>query len=164
MSPALFLQTTAAGKRADQHVGATDVAGQRSRLFFVTDRRTGVRYLVDTGAEVSVLPRDPNDPTEKVTSSLRAANGTIIRVYGQRSRTLNLSLRRAFKWIFLVADVQTPILGLDFLRHYDLLVDVKRHRLVDRLTNLAVIGTLTDTASISPVYATQLSSPVGQTL
>ncbi|CAI2737819.1 unnamed protein product [Dicrocoelium dendriticum] len=164
MSPALFLQTTAAGKRADQHVGATDVAGQRSRLFFVTDRRTGVRYLVDTGAEVSVLPRDPNDPTEKVTSSLRAANGTIIRVYGQRSRTLNLSLRRAFKWIFLVADVQTPILGLDFLRHYDLLVDVKRHRLVDRLTNLAVIGTLTDTASISPVYATQLTSPVGQTL
>ena len=27
-----------------------------SRLFFVTDRSSGLRFLVDTGAEVSVLP------------------------------------------------------------------------------------------------------------
>lgn len=36
---------------------AVSVAGQEtSRLFFVTDKNTDHRFLVDTGAEVSVLP------------------------------------------------------------------------------------------------------------
>ena len=37
---------------------ATDVTGQTptSRLFHIPDRTSGLRFLVDTGAEVSVLP------------------------------------------------------------------------------------------------------------
>ncbi len=52
--------------------------------------------------------------------TLTAVNDTSIRTFGQRSLTLNLSLRRSFPWIFIVADLQKPILGADFLRHYGL--------------------------------------------
>ena len=45
------------GKRQGQVLMATSTPGlPPSRLFFVTDRCSGLRFLVDTGAEVSVLP------------------------------------------------------------------------------------------------------------
>ena len=48
------------GNGGGQHVKATDVAGpHHSRLFFITDRNSGVRFLVDTGAQVSVIPPPP---------------------------------------------------------------------------------------------------------
>ena len=131
---------------------ATDVAGPRSRLFFLQDPESGVRYLVDTGAEVSVLPPEAHDLASTATSTLRAANGTPIRVFGRRSRTLNIGLRRQFRWIFLIADVQMPILGIDFLEHFDLLVDSRNRRLVDRRTSLTVNGILANMVPISPVY------------
>jgi hypothetical protein len=157
-----FLST--AGKLEGQHVAATDVAGPTSRLFYIQDPDTGVRYLVDTGAEVSVLPPDPTDLASTPLSSLRAANGTSIKVYGRRSHTLNIGLRRQFRWIFLVADVQMPILGIDFLNHFDLLVDTRRRQLVDRTTSLVVGGILADTAPISPVYQAPQTSPAYHTL
>ncbi len=43
------------GKRAGQSLVAMSTTGlQPSRLFYVTDCSTGLRFLVDTGAEVSV--------------------------------------------------------------------------------------------------------------
>ena len=41
---------------------ATSVTGQQpSRLFYVTDSLTGLRFLVDTGAEISVIPPSASD-------------------------------------------------------------------------------------------------------
>lgn len=40
---------------------------------------------------------------------------------GINTLILDLRLRRAFNWQFLVADIQQPILKADFLRHYSLL-------------------------------------------
>ena len=70
-------------------------------------------FLVDTGADASILPRpaciDPNtytpDPTEAV-SLLFAANRTPIRTYGLTTITLNLGLRRDFPHTFIYADVK----------------------------------------------------------
>jgi nitrate reductase NapE component len=42
--------------------------------------------------------------------------------------------REEFSWPFLLAAVQFPIIGVDFLRHYGLLVDPAGNRLVDCLT------------------------------
>ena len=50
--------------------------------------------------------------------SLQAVNNTSIATYGTQLRTLNIGLRCKFQWIFIIADVKTPILGADFLRHY----------------------------------------------
>lgn len=142
---------TSTGKREGQCVTATNATGTGSRLFFVVDRLNGTRYLIDTGAEVSVFPSSDSDRKGRPCSNLRAANGSAIATYGQRSLTLDLGLRRTFRWIFIIADVQTAILGIDFLHHFDLMVDPRRRRLVDQLTNLSINGILANTVPISPV-------------
>ena len=132
---------------------ATSVAGQQpSRLFYVTDSLTGLRFLVDTGADISVIPPSVSERKHRKDSfSLQAVNNTPIATYGTQLRTLNIGLRRKFQWIFIIADVKTPILGADFLRHYSLLVDLKYNRLVDGITQLRIQGISTHTSSPSPL-------------
>ena len=101
---------------------ATSATGlQPSRLFHVNDKATGTRFLVDTGAEVSVIPPSRTDRRNlQGNFTLQAVNNTAIATYGTRSLTIDLGLRRTFRWIFVVADVKKPILGADFLRHFGL--------------------------------------------
>ncbi|GFT94507.1 retrovirus-related Pol polyprotein from transposon opus [Trichonephila clavipes] len=47
-----------------------------------------------------------------------------------------LGLRRPFIWTFIIADVSSPIIGADFLKHFNLLIDLKKKRLVDVETSL----------------------------
>nr|VZI14119.1 unnamed protein product [Spirometra erinaceieuropaei] len=54
------------------------------------------------------------------------------------SHTLNISPRRSFAWIFVIADVPRAILGSDFLAESDLLFDCRRARLLDRTIGLSV--------------------------
>ena len=51
---------------------------------------------------------------------------------------VNLGLRRSFLWTFLIADIDRPILGIDFLAHYDLLVAPRSQMLIDHETGLKV--------------------------
>lgn len=67
---------------------------------------------------------------------LFAANGTAIKVFGQQQLRIDLGLRRDFSWPFIIAAVTQPIIGADFLSHYDLMVDMKRNRLIDNVTRL----------------------------
>ena len=112
----------------------------RSRLMFVQDKHSNTRFLVDTGADVSVLPPTNSERKHQAGISLQAANNTKINTYGQKSMTLNLGLRRVFPWIFTIADTKYPILGADFLRNFDLLVDIRRTQLVDANTKVEVNG------------------------
>lgn len=73
---------------------------------------------MDTCVEVSAIHCDPGNSTAKQRVTLRAANGTGI----HHSPTLDLSLNRAFRWVFTVTDVLYPIIGIDLLHHFDLLV------------------------------------------
>ena len=113
-----------------------------SSLFSVRDSINRSTFLVDTGAFISVLSATAADKNRRTVSSLRlqAANGSMIRTYGQKSLTLNLGLRRTFTWVFVIADVRQHILGADFLGHYKLLVDISRRKLIDQITTLAVPG------------------------
>ncbi|GFT53395.1 transposon Ty3-I Gag-Pol polyprotein [Nephila pilipes] len=71
------------------------------------------KYLIDTGADVSViLLTTASKHLPPASLQLFAANGTIISTYGS-----------------------------DFLRHYGLLVDIRHSRLVDSLTKLQKKGT-----------------------
>ena len=47
-------------------------------------------------------------------------------------------------------DVKQPIIGADFLRHYNLLVDMAHNRLTDAPTHLQVQGITTTDVSPSP--------------
>lgn len=67
------------------------------------------------------------------TERLIAANGSIIPTFGTSRLQVSVGGSR-LSWRFLIAEVLLPILGADFLAHYDLLVDVRRHRLVNATT------------------------------
>ncbi|XP_041786236.1 uncharacterized protein K02A2.6-like [Anopheles merus] len=130
----------------------------------VIDRRTNQRYLIDTGADVSVLPKPANyTPPTPSTMRLFAANGTPIMVFGESLRTLDFSLRRRFVWNFIIADVSSAIIGADFLRHYHLLVDLRQRCLVDAQTNLRVPG-LPDTTRQTAVKVCDANSPMADLL
>ena len=132
---------------------ATSVAGPThpGRLFFVHDRSSNTPFLVDTGAEVSVIP-----PTRVERSRpqcaffLQGVSGSRIATYGVRSCTLNIGLRRTFRWVFVVADVKQAILGADFLQHFGLVVDMRCRTLSDSTTHLRVDGFPSDSSLVSP--------------
>jgi hypothetical protein len=73
---------------------------------------------------------------ERVNHELFAANGTAIPTYGWISLSLNLELLYDFTWRFVVADVQSPIIGVDLLAHFGL-VDSWNNRLLDGITSLS---------------------------
>lgn len=87
-----------------------------------------------------------------------AANGTPINTYGEKTRTLDLKLRRAFPWSFTIANVRHAIPGADFLAHYNLLVDLKAKRLIDGVTKLCTLGRITAT-SMHSIFTVDRSSP-----
>jgi hypothetical protein len=74
---------------------------------------------------------------ERVNYDLCAANGTTIRTYGWLPLSLNLELRWELTWRFVVADVNQPLIGADFLSYFGLLVDCKSNRLLDAVTALS---------------------------
>ena len=126
------------GKRAGRsHLVAT-ATGLNDSLLFAWDSRSGRRFLVDTGAEVSVLPATGLDTRiGQPGPPLKAANGSSITTYGVRPTKLRFASRE-YDWKFIIADVARPLLGADFLRANSLLVDLKSKRLVDAGTYLSI--------------------------
>ena len=101
--------------------------------FSIKDMNSGATFLIDTGAFVSVYPFKSSDAEEfkaDTSPTLIAANGTSIRTYGTVTKSLQFS-NQSYTWKFLLADVNLPLIGADFLSHYELLVDVANRRLVD---------------------------------
>ncbi|XP_076663697.1 uncharacterized protein LOC143366469 [Andrena cerasifolii] len=122
-----------------------DEQAQQSRLK-VMDRESGARFLVDTGSDVSVIPKHMGRRKQHGTTfKLYTANGSPIDTFGTRLMTVNLGLRISFRWTFIIANVSSPIIGADFLQHFGLLVDLRNRRLLDATTRLS--------ASASPVKA-----------
>ncbi|XP_064485982.1 uncharacterized protein LOC135398507 [Ornithodoros turicata] len=112
---------------------------------------SGTRFLVDTGAEVCVIPASADDIRRCAPlNTLQAVNATPITTFGEKLVTLNLGLRRVFRWVFILAKVPHAILGADFLAHFGLLVDMSRRRLIDTTTNLSVQGAVVSTHTIGP--------------
>lgn len=121
------------------------------------DRHSKESFLVDTGADISVLAvRNKQFQTPSTDCSLFAANNTQIRTYGEKTVQVDLGLRRVFKWTFIIADVKQSILGADFLRHYKLLVDLNNRRLMDNTTKLAV-NALAVTTSQPSIYLVEIN-------
>ncbi|GFU59169.1 retrovirus-related Pol polyprotein from transposon 297 [Trichonephila clavipes] len=107
-----------------------------SRLF-LSDRKSGQKFLIDSGSEICVIPPSPTmNKSPQSNFSLFAANNTKIPAYGMVRKELNLGLRRPFIGNFIIADVSSPIIGADFLKHFNLLIDLKKKRLVDVETSL----------------------------
>lgn len=105
---------------------------------FVTDRRLKVQFLVNTGSDLCVYPRSAiSKRLSKTNYQLCAANGTSITTYRFINVSLNLGLRRDFAWRFIIADVTSAIIGVDFLSFYTLVVDYRNQHLIDNSTTLS---------------------------
>lgn len=135
-----------------------DNNGLPCNRLIISDKASKIYFLVDTGADVSLVPRRLVSHCQPSSFKLFAANGSKINTYGSKTLALNLGLRRDFKWRFCIADVQRPILGADFLSHYGILVDLKNKRLLDSVTGLSHKGKLSSVFHLS-ICTTSPDSP-----
>lgn len=125
----------------------------RSKRLHIQDQITGRRFLVDTGAEISVLAASSSQRRATAELKLFAANNTRIDTFGERRLTLDLGLRRAITWNFCVAAVPFTIIGADLLHHYGLDVSLRRRRVIDSITKLSSVGSIRSVPvlKISPI-------------
>ncbi|GFV52533.1 transposon Tf2-8 polyprotein [Trichonephila clavipes] len=127
VSPCAFVQKKK--KRVSSVIaGMAEPSKHTSRLFLL-DRKSGQKFLIDSGSEICVIPPSPTmNKSPQSNFSLFAANNTKIPAYGMVRKELNLGLRRPFIWTFIIADVSSPIIGADFLKHFNLLIDLKKKK------------------------------------
>ena len=137
------------GKRPGLKPPASPASGPSpslAQLFFVKDTTLGRRFLIDTGAQVSVLPPASLPVGAGVSDGgqlprLEAANGSSVQVVGLYRHDLRLDGGPVLSWEFVVADVATPILGADFLGHHRLTVDISHQTLRDATGQVLASGT-----------------------
>ncbi|GFU48263.1 transposon Tf2-11 polyprotein [Trichonephila clavipes] len=125
VSPSAFAQK----KRVSSVIAGMAEPSQHTSRLFLLDRKSGQKFLIDSGSEICVIPPSPTmNKSPQSNFSLFAANNTKIPAYGMVRKKLNLGLRRPFIWTFIIADVSSPIIGADFLRHFNLLIDLKKKK------------------------------------
>jgi hypothetical protein len=88
-------------------------------LLFLEDQISKLSFLVDTGATLSIVPHNSNaSPSGPI---LNGANGKPIPTWGYISKTVQFQ-GRSFQHSFLQAAVAGPILGIDFLKQFNVTV------------------------------------------
>ena len=123
----------------------------KSRRLFIFDPTNKLDFLIDTGADISIIPRDTFSDFKKDTDvTLSAVNGSPIPTFGKKLLKVNLRLRRDFPFVFTVAQIDRPIIGADFLSHFGLTIDLKNKRIIDSVTKLSVNCVIKDTNTLSP--------------
>lgn len=129
------------------------------------DITSKTEFLIDTGADISLIPPSLREKLNKSNLKLLAANKTQIDRFGIKRLILNLGFRWPFEWLFTIADVERCIIGADFLKQYALLVDIKNKRLLDPLSNIAVSAIYTTISSYQiTTFILEVLNPKFQTL
>ena len=146
------------GKLAAQQEDAfTLPAGSTgSSLVYLQDKLSSRRFLVDSGASVSVFPAPSSTSTSGV--KLLTADGSTLSCSGSRIIPLHFG-SCSFEWLFQLAPVFVPILRVDFLRHHNLLLVVANQKV---FSNSSPSLCLSSSPPPSPsLRATFLSAPKG---
>lgn len=111
----------------------------KSCRLFVRDNKKKLVFLIDTGADVSVVPKSFAKFFKlNKDFQLTAANGSVINTYGSKVVEVELGLRRTYPHEFILADVNKPIIGADFLAKHGLLPDLRNKKLIDPATSLTI--------------------------
>ena len=80
------------------------------------DQETNSLMLLDSGAQCSTFPPEPGDKVDP-SMTLRAVNGSKLNCYGYKDVEVRIH-RKKFKIKVIKSDVESPILGWDFIRKH----------------------------------------------
>lgn len=119
--------------------GISSSTNRFQKRLSLIDPATQINFLIDTGADISILPKTTvANCTQSSQRFLLAANNTRIATYGIHHLTLTLGLNKELEWDFTLADIDSAIIGADFIHHYNLLVDLRGKRLIDQATMFSI--------------------------
>jgi len=85
------------GKLTSGMSSVQSIPDTSTRRLFVSERFSKTRFLVDTGADVSIVPVLSQNRRNKSKFTLSAANGTPTATFGQKFLQLDFGLRRNFQ-------------------------------------------------------------------
>ena len=99
-----------------------------------------------------------NDRLRPTTVSLQNASGEQITCIGEVDLQIGVA-RRNFNWSFVIAEVTRPILGIDFLKENNLIIDVGNRLLTDPKTGIK-INLTADEMDISTITGINICAEV----
>ena len=85
---------------------------------------TNLNLIIDTGSSISISPKKYTTglAIQPTTIKLSSASGENIKCYGESIVEIKiLTLRCCFTWTFVIADTSPALLGVDFLRKFDMM-------------------------------------------
>jgi len=124
-----------------------------SPLVYLQDSLSSRRFLIDSGASVSVFPA-PRSSSTSSGDKLLTADGSSLTCSGSRIIPLRFGTHR-FEWPFQLALVAIPILGADFLKYFNLILDVSNQRVfsADSPTSPSIVLPTAPDSSSAPLKA-----------
>lgn len=106
-------------------------SSSKGGLLYLRDDLSGQEFLVDTGAAVSLIPCQLSAPPGP--RRLRQADGSTLPSWGRRIVPLQFG-GHTFSWPFLLAAVDRPIIGADFIAKNSWVVDLDGMQILDGKT------------------------------
>ena len=130
-----------------------------SSTSYLQDSLSSRRFLIDSGASVSVFPA-PRSSSSSSGVQLLTVDGSYLSCSGSGIIPLRFGNHR-FEWPFQLAPVAVPILGADFLKHYNLLLDVSNQRvfIADSPTSPSIALPTSSDFTSAPLKANLLATP-----
>lgn len=119
------------------------------------------QMLVDSGSSYSILPKSFINGFRLTPSSTvcYTANGQRLHFAGESCVPIKIAkLRRNTPFVFLFADVKIPLIGLDFLSNFQLMIDCSTLSIIDKVTGRTIQGA--PTTGTIPNYSFSVKSDV----
>ena len=107
-------------------------AAPSSPLLFIHDNCHDIDFLIETGASYSIIPsRVINNSKSFKTGTYHVSiiGGGTLKIDGQLKTQINLGCSQLFDYDFVIAALPYGIIGADFLRYFNLCVDLNARTL-----------------------------------
>ena len=101
-------------------------------LLFIHDSCHDIDFLIDTGASYSIIPSHVIDNSKSFntgTYHVSTIGGGTLEIDGQLKTQINLGFSQVFEYNFVIAALPYGIIGADFLRYFNLCVDLNARTL-----------------------------------
>ena len=112
------------------HIGTVDVSVTNSQFIRLYDSHNGIDFIIDTASPKSIVPIHmfPSLQNNNISCELLSADGHPLQQAGSIDLTLCFDdfPSKQFVHTFILANIYNPILGLDFLKKYQITIDTNQ--------------------------------------